>query len=379
MIHHLQRATRHLIFWSLMGLALSLTTLRVFLLSIDDYKVELSNHVSELVGTPLTIGKLTANMRGYRPELILTDIKISSVVANAPPAIQLKEIRLGINLLDVLFNRAILSSSRVSLVGAKLAVIRKKDGSISIVGLKEGDEQPLWLLEGAQYEVLASEVTWLDQLNSVKPVKLEAVNLAIINKDSHHQVKIMSQLPVIYGDYVTAVMSFDGNVFASSAINGQVFVEGKNLKLSAIKYLDLPINLAIHSGVANVKVWSNLQQSQLVGLQAQVNVKEINVQQADQLFSAKQLNTQFKGSFQDKTWKFDVTFSFDDYIIIFSNNSITISFNSVYLCTIWLPFSKCSSTMLCTNSFCTRSIIKLLNVARFGTHYIVKWIFSFIC
>ncbi len=307
MIHHFKRATRHLIFWTLIALALSLTTLRVLLLSIDDYKAELSIRVSELVGTPLTIGKLTANMRGYRPELILKDIKISSVLANAPPAIQLKEIRLGINLLDVLFNRAILSSSRVSLVGAKLSVIRKKDASISIVGLKEGDEQPLWLLEGAQYEVLASEVTWLDQMNDAKPVKLEAVNLAIINSGSHHQVNLMTQLPLTYGDYLTAVISFDGNAFVSAAIDGKVFFEGKNLKLSALKSLDLPINIAINSGVANLKVWSDLQASQFVALQAQVNIEQIKVQQADQLFIAKQLNTHFNGRLQDKRWQFDVT------------------------------------------------------------------------
>ena len=306
MIHHIKRATRHLIFGSLIVVALSLTTLRVLLLSVDHYKADLSARVTGLVGTPLTIGKLSANMRGYKPEFILTDIKISSVVANAPPAIQLKEIRLDINLLDLLFNREVLSSARISLVGAKLSVTRKLDGSISIVGLKEGDEQPLWLLEDAQYEVLASEVTWLDQKTNAKPIQLEAVNLAIINSGSHHQVNIMTQLPETYGEYLTAVINFEGNAF-TSPMNGQVFIDGKNLNLSALTLMDLPISVKINSGKANVKAWGDLQQSQLVTLQTQVDILQLKVESVDdELFIAKQLTAEFNGRLQDNHWQFDV-------------------------------------------------------------------------
>jgi len=83
---------------------------RLLLLGIDNYKADLSGHVSELVGAPVTIGHLRANMRGFSPELVLKDIKILSLVpklqlGNEKPAIQLKEIRLGINLFDALVNR----------------------------------------------------------------------------------------------------------------------------------------------------------------------------------------------------------------------------------------------------------------------------------
>jgi len=67
---------------------------------------------------------------------------VTSVVANAPPSVQLKEIRLGLNLLDMLVSRELLSSSRVVLVGTKLSVTRKQDGSIAIVGLKAGMNNP---------------------------------------------------------------------------------------------------------------------------------------------------------------------------------------------------------------------------------------------
>ena len=307
MIHHLKRATRHLIFWSLIATALSLTTLRVLMLSIANYKVDLSAKVTELVGVPLTIGKLSANMRGYRPELVLQDIKMSSTVVNAPPAIQLKEIRLGINLIDLLFNREVLSSSRVSLVGAKLAVTRKEDGSISIVGLKEGDEQPLWLLEGAQYEVLASEVTWLDQKTHSKAVVIDDVNLAIINAGSQHKINIKTNLPEKYGKHIVVAMNFQGNVFDAAELNGQIFIEGKDLSLPALMLLNLPVSGSINSGVGDISMWSNLQHSQLVSMQAELNFRQLHVQLPNHdPFTANDIKAKFKGRLEDKQWRFDV-------------------------------------------------------------------------
>ena len=307
MIHHFKRATRHLIFWSLIAAALSLTTLRVLMLSVADYKADLSSKVTELVGVPLTIGKLSANMRGYRPELVLQDIKLSSMVLNAPPAIQLKEIRLGINLIDLLFSREVLSSSRVSLVGAKLEVTRKADGSISIVGLKEGDEQPLWLLHGAQYEVLASELTWLDQKTHSKAVKLDAVNLAIMNDGSQHKINIKTNLPGKYGDHLTVAMNFVGDTFNTTELNGQIYVEGKNLSLPALMLLNLPVRGVITSGAGDIKLWSDLQHSQLVSLQAEVNFQQLNIQLPNHdAFIANDLKAKLKGHLQNKRWQFDV-------------------------------------------------------------------------
>ena len=55
MIHHIKRATRHLVFWSLLALALSLTGVRLVLSGIEGYQLQLQDRVSELLGTPVII------------------------------------------------------------------------------------------------------------------------------------------------------------------------------------------------------------------------------------------------------------------------------------------------------------------------------------
>ena len=306
MIHHIKRATRHIIFWSLLALAISLTGVRFVLSGIEGYQLQLEARVSELVGAPVIIRHLGAKMRGFSPELILKDITIASIEANAPPAIQLKEIRWAINLLDLLVHRELLSSSRVTLVGTKLTIIRKADESFSVLGLKAGDEQPLWLLQGGQFEVVQSEITWQDQKRQAKSLNFASVDLAIINEAERHKINLLMKLPEKYGDSLMVAMDLQGNVFEASALNGAVYVEGKKLKLSELAALDLPMPLNITSGVADINVWAELQRAQLLAMTSEVQLKQVNLLHHDVL-PIEQLKARVHWQLIDNQWRLDVS------------------------------------------------------------------------
>jgi uncharacterized protein (TIGR02099 family) len=312
MIHHIKRATRHLVFWSLIVSAVSLTTVRLLLLGIDSYKADLSTRVSELVGAPLTIGRIRANMRGYNPELVLKDIEILSSVprlgpGNEKPAIQLKEVRLGINLLAMLIDRDRLASAWVTLVGVKLTVTRKQDGSIAIAGLKASDEQPLWLLQGGKYEVLQSEISWLDERSPTKLAVVGEVNFAIVNKAERHQVNMLVKLPKKYGDALNVSMDLKGNVFKPASVDGTIFVEGKNVKPAEWIAGELPLAMTIRSGAGDFKVWSELQHSQLVSMDGEVQLQRMRVfRQDNDVFPVKHLKTLFHWRLDGNQWRLDV-------------------------------------------------------------------------
>ena len=307
MIHHITRATRHLIFWGLITLAVSLTGMRLVLLGIDSYKADLSASISELLGAQIQIGRLRAKLRGLDPELVLKDIEILSSVPGKKPVIELKEIRMGINLLDMLVNSDRLSSAWVTLVGAKLSVKRKADGSFAIIGLKASDEQPLWLLQGRKYEVLQSEVTWQDEKKNGKALKFEAVDLAILNNGQQHRLNVLMKLPKKFGDTLTVSMNLTGDVFKPSAVDGTVFIDGKNLNLPEWITIDLPSSMKIHSGVGDIKVWSELQHSQPVSLVSDSQLHQLHLSRQDKgAFSVKQLDTRFRLSVNDSRWQLNV-------------------------------------------------------------------------
>ncbi|MGZ8186338.1 MAG: YhdP family protein, partial [Methylobacter sp.] len=309
MIYHITRATRHLIFWSLIAVAISLTGVRLLLAGIETYKVDLAANISELVGVPVKIGRLGAKMRGFSPELVLKDIAILSTIKGGKSPIQLEEIRLGIDLLDMLASRDLLASSWITLVGAKLSIKHKPDGSFVIEGLKAGGGQPLWLLQGSKYEILQSEIIWQEEKRNGRPLKFEAVDMAIINDAQRHQVNMLMKLPKKYGDALRISMDFNGNAFEPSAVDGAVFIEGKNIQLPELMTRDLPFAMNISSGTGDFKIWSDWRNSQPVAVKGEVQFQQLKfIRQDKHAFPVDQLKTRFQWRLTDRQWQLDVKY-----------------------------------------------------------------------
>lgn len=303
MIHHATRATRHLIFWSLVLAAIALSSIRLVLKGIESYKANLETRMSVMVGTPVHLGGLGANMRGISPELVLKNVNIASKLATAPPAIQFKEIRLGIDLGELLVSRDLLASSWVTLVGAKLAVIHKQDGQFVIEGLKAGEGEPLWLLQGRRYEVLQSQVTWHDQQQGEKPFVLDAVNLALINNNNKHRINMMANLPETYGDSLKMVLAFEGDVSKLSDIKGNVFVQGKNIKLQSLMSAYLPFDIKLTAGSVDFKIWGQWQGAQITSIQVDAQMHSgVFISKNKETFPIESLDTQFVWRSKGQQW-----------------------------------------------------------------------------
>ncbi len=318
MIHHITRATRHLIFWSLLAAAIGLTGVRLLLSGVEHYKSDLAIHFSALVGTPVTIGRLGAKMRGFAPQLVLKDIAIASVASagSEKPAIEVNEIRLGINLLDMLVNRDLLSSSWITLVGAKLSIKRQQDGGIVIVGLKAGDGQPQWLLQGGKYEVLQSEIIWQDETSHSRPQLFDRVDMAIINDSDNHRVNMLVKLPKQVGDSLRVSVDFKGNIFEPSTIQGRVYIDGKAVllpELAALGQVSAWDRIHINAGIGDFKIWADWRQSHLASMDVAAQIRQMTLaRQGKPEFSAKQLKTRFRWEMVDvpdgasNQWRLDV-------------------------------------------------------------------------
>ena len=278
MIYHIKRATRHFLFWSLIIFAIAINSARFFLLSVEDYKTDLESMVYELTTIPIEIGTLRAHMRGFSPEIILNDIHVLAVDEHDEPVIKLDEMRLGINLMQLLFTGQVLPSSWVTLVGAKLSIVRKKDGSLSVVGLNTTDsEQPSWLLSGGRYEVLKSDITWLDEQRNGLPLEFNKVDFLVKNEfeTQTHEIHFISQLPKQYGKTLRVSVSIQGNVFEADDINGIVYVEGSDIHLAELMTGELPLGIKVASGKGSFKKWSKLEKSKLSTMTGSVKAKNI--------------------------------------------------------------------------------------------------------
>ncbi|MDD1621786.1 MAG: TIGR02099 family protein [Methylococcaceae bacterium] len=278
-IHHVTRATRHLLFWSLIATALALSAVRIFLADVADYKQELEQKIRETTHIPIRIGRLSTNMRGFSPGIVLENISVDGADAKAKPAIRLKEIRLGIDLLQLLWTRDALSSSWVTLVGAKIDVIRDLDGKLVIKGLQSSDEQPLWLLQGSKYELLQSDVSWQDLKNNGKRVHFNNLDLLLKNHyfGRSHEIHLLTTLPEQYGETLRISALIEGNVFEPDNLEGQLYVEAVNLQGPALANGDLPQGLKIDSGSGDVRLWSEWRHSTPYRIAGYIQAQQLQI------------------------------------------------------------------------------------------------------
>lgn len=279
MIHHVKRATRLFIFWSLIAGAVMLSLIRLVVNQIDHFTADLETVISSMVEAPCHIGETRINIYGVTPKLLLTDIDILQP-DNSRRAIQIKEIRLGVDLWDAVRHWDLFSALRVTLMGARLSVKRKADGGISIVGLKSTDDQPLWLLQSGRYEMLQSEVSWQDEKRHAAVHQFSNVDIFIDNQmpDSLHRINVSLRLPSAFGDALQLSLLFKGNIFHSQSLNGQLYVRGHRINLAEMATGDLPLGLAVDSGRASFQLWSQWTHSKMTDLLGIVEAEQTELQ-----------------------------------------------------------------------------------------------------
>ncbi|MDD5273613.1 MAG: DUF3971 domain-containing protein, partial [Methylovulum sp.] len=311
MMHHATRLSRHIIFWSLLAVAVGLTGLRLVVAGVGRYQIELAEHIGQLIGAPVTIGHLSAKLRGFTPELILDDIAIQSPQPGQAPAVTLRQIRLGGDVLAMLMHREVLSSAWVTLVGAKFSVYRKDDGSFAIAGLQAGGGQPDWLWQGRRLELLQSEIVWHGQLNKQQPLILQAVDLTVINQGGQHRVRALAKLPKAYAHSLTMAADFIGNPFVSESLNGTAFLEAKQLKLAApeLKAWADRQGVTVVDGQTDARFWVRLEHSHLLAVSGTVAVQDVLLQrQHHPQWALDSLRTAFvwQQDAQTHAWHLDV-------------------------------------------------------------------------
>jgi uncharacterized protein (TIGR02099 family) len=289
-------------------LAVGSTGLRLILVEIPSYKAELESQLGEILDIPLKIGKLRARMRGINPEVILKDITILDHDSETQ-AIQFREIRLGINVFDILKKQDLFSSAWISLVGAKLTVKRNHDGTFAVVGLKANDEQPFWLMQGGRYEILDSEVSWRDDMRQAETQVIQHVNITLNNlSENEHQLRMHANLPEKFGKKLTLMIDFSGDIFTKGIFNGTLYAKGQKVFVSELFSSEMPTNFMLESGETDFQLWSEWKNSKMVNVTGDVRIKNGSVvYQKTQPLPIDDLVAEFRWQRQADQWQLDVS------------------------------------------------------------------------
>lgn len=273
------RVLRYLLLFLLLGSAIVLTATRVLLASAQDYRLALQGTLSELIELPVQIDRVRAHMQGFNPELIVENIRIPARDINAPPAVEIAQMRLKINLLPLLIGEPLLALSKLTLSGSKLSIVRSRDGSLAIAGLAVDDDfkPPFWLLERGHYTALNSQITWLDEQSGSDPITFQQLDLVLKNATdgADHQLHLLTKLPKKYGKSLRLSAAINGDVIKQEGLTSTVYIEAKKLQLDALISDEFPLGLKLTAGEGSFKQWLHFEHTDLSTLNAKLQAKNL--------------------------------------------------------------------------------------------------------
>ncbi|MEI6746103.1 MAG: YhdP family protein [Methylococcaceae bacterium] len=299
MIRHIFNFAHHFLLWTLLLIAISFLGVNFLFSKIENYKTDLAHELSEVIEAPVTIGKLSAKLHGIQPEIHLSQLNIAN------EKIQLKEIRLGVDVLHYFSSQNLLAATSITLVGAKITLTRHADDSITLEGLKASEGQPLWLLQGRKYLILQSKITWHDEKFNKSEQQISPVNLAIMNDGETHRINLLAELSK--AEPLRVSMVFNGNPFELKTLNGNIYVESNNIKIKELAAFELPLSLKILEGNANFKAWIHLQSGQISSVNGDVKLQNIELTRPQHLnFKLDNLSSSFHIEHQNDLWKIAV-------------------------------------------------------------------------
>ncbi len=305
MFYFVMRTLKQLIFTLLLLIALLFSTIRLLFCYADGYKNQIQTQLSVLLETPVTIGHISASMRGLHPQLRLQNISLAAQTPGTQPALTMQEIRLTLNLLEIWRKSHWLLASTVTLVGAKFTLLHQLDGKVVISGLKSSNGEPLWLLQGKHYALLNSDITWQEQQQPQHKIQFNQIDVLLKNDltDAHHQVHILSHAINPISDKLRISLDFTGSPFNPASLHANFYAQIKNLHLEPLLKTSLPAQWRFRAGGSNVEGWGTWQHNSLSAFTGNVDTQRLTIQRPDKKrLHINRLSSQFSWQNQANRW-----------------------------------------------------------------------------
>ena len=286
-VRHALRAVRlflrsfEVLLWAVFFVCATLfLTLRYWVLpNVERYRPQIVEAVSEAVGVPVTVERISADWRGLRPQLEFVNVRLFD--ASGREALVLPSVVNVIAWRSLLFFDLRLHAFEVD--DLKLSVRRNPDGRISVAGMlldpqKKSDGRiGDWVLSQREIVVRNAEIEWHDDLRRAPSLKLSNLDFRLQNEGNEHAAGFSARPPRELGTSVEVRAELMGrSVTQPHAWSGRLFAELGNTDLSAWKaWIDYPLD--VRSGEGAVRVWATLMEGTLRRAAADVALSDVTV------------------------------------------------------------------------------------------------------
>src|SRR5947208_2552178 len=255
-----------------------LLALRYWVLpKVAEYRSDVEQYASKVLGTRITIGAMEADWQGLRPELLLANVTVFDRDGRAALSLPAVEATLG-------WISAVIGSPRfysLAFERPRLEIRREKGGRLYVAGIELRADQAgdagiaRWILSQREIVIRDASVSWDDKQRGAPLLELPAFNFVLRNGFLGHRFAFKAKPSAELASALDVRGDLDGFDAADpSACVGQVYAELEYTDLVAWRrWVDYPFDIS--SGKGGVRVWLNLRGKTSSELTADVALSKV--------------------------------------------------------------------------------------------------------
>lgn len=265
--HFSVRTARRLLILLIILTALLVISGRLLAPLAVQYRADVADWASELLGQPIEVGRLRGNWRGLGPELILYDLQLINPQSHKP-TLYLEEVRITFGLIDSLRQLAPVVR-KVSFISPRLRVIRRQNGTITVGNLHElnpGDGSSAFLLP-TYLSLEKGEVIWEDQMVNVPPLRLSDVNLKLRNSGARHQLNGSLTLPGERPGQIELAIDLHGQLDKIDSWSARSYIQSSGIDLAFLLNRRVAEKYRFSNRQAEIKLWGEWDHKGLISLE----------------------------------------------------------------------------------------------------------------
>jgi uncharacterized protein (TIGR02099 family) len=277
--------------WAVLGCGLlfaaAILALRYWILpDIGEYRERIAETVSRAAGQKISIGGISANWDGLRPQLSLSAVAVHD--AEGRPALELPRIDATLSWRSALLLRV--NFHALEIHRPHLLVRRDSRGRITVGGVAvEGQQQEeggfsQWLLDQREIEIFDAALDWRDEMRAAPELHLRQVQLRLVNSGDRHRFALIAHPPAELSapvDVRADLRGADWNSLASN-MSGQLYLHVSRVDIAAWRqWIDLPVAMA--SGDGALRAWLTLAEGDVQALTADAELRNVRARLAPAL------------------------------------------------------------------------------------------------
>jgi uncharacterized protein (TIGR02099 family) len=288
--------------------AVVLTTARIWVPSLSQYRLEIENAASQVLQKQVSIGRLEATWRGLNPVLKLKNVILADP-AGEQASLDIREVWITIDAGQYLEKQE-LKLAGIDVIGTDLTLIRDADGQVYLDTFRGdgGDTAALQDLgRMARLSLHDASFTWVDELYGEPPQRFSAIALSLNNYGYRHTLTGHALLPGEVGYRVDVEAELYGNSDQPSSWQGQLYAKGQSVAFSAVPGRYLPEGMALQ-GIADIRLWADVEALGVHAISGELDTHDLQISHVsaaqDYRFNADKLSGQFGWQQHGEGWQF---------------------------------------------------------------------------